>query len=145
MFCLTTALVALIAAAAPAAAPPSYAAGPPGTAFTAGLASAQDDLAEYKRRRKAADGNTEALWKLVDWCELQSLRKQRKSCLRAILKLDDDDTKAHELVGHVFYGGQWFTSKSKLRSFKKKTEAAAQKEEERVAKEQGLTSEHRRK
>jgi len=99
----------------------------------------QDDQeAEYERRRKAAEGNAKKLWEVANWCEANGLTKEFRSCLRAILKLDDSDKKAHELLGHVAYDGQWFTSEKKMEVYKKKREAQIRKAEEKRAKEEGL-------
>ena len=95
------------------------------------LAVREDLKEEYDRRRAEAKGDTKKLWALADWCEANSMDKERRSCLRAVLKLDDSDRKAHEALGHVFYDGQWFTTQKKLDAYKKK-------EEERKAKEEGL-------
>jgi hypothetical protein len=95
-------------------------------------AGPQDDLKEeYQKRRDAAEGDVAKLWEVVNWCEANSLDRERRSCLRAIVKLDDEDKKAHELLGHVYYDGQWFTTEKKLAEYK-------EKEATRLAKEQGL-------
>ena len=95
------------------------------------VAGSQDLKEEYEKRRAEAEGDKAALWKLVDWCEANSMDKERRSCLRAIVKLDEHDKKAHEMLGHVYYDGQWFTSQ-------KKADAYREKKEEREAKEKGL-------
>ncbi len=101
-------------------------------AADASCALVQDDTKqEYEKRRAEAEGDVKKLWAVVDWCEANSLTKERRSCLRAILKLDENDKKAHELLGHIFHDGKWFTSEKKLNAYKKK-------EEERMAKEKGL-------
>jgi hypothetical protein len=103
-----------------------------GTALAPASVAAQADIqAEYEKRRSEAEGDVAKLWTVVDWCEANSLDKEGRSCLRAILKLDDNDKKAHELLGHVYYDGQWFTTDKKLAEYK-------QKEGARLAKEQGL-------
>jgi len=113
----------------PAAPAPEIAAPTDPTALTL---SAQDDLkAEYEKRRAEAEGDAAKLWEVVNWCEANSLDREMRSCLRAILKIDDNDKKAHELLGHVYYDGEWFTSEKKLEAHKKK-------EAERLAKEKGL-------
>ena len=103
----------------------------PDPAPTRALTFQDDSKKEYETRRSEADGDATKLWALVDWCEANSLEKEKRSCLRALLKIDDGDRKAHELLGHLFYDDQWFTSQKKLDAHKKK-------EDERMAKEKGL-------
>jgi len=92
---------------------------------------AEDPAVEYAARRAAAGADVEKLWELARWCEAFGLAKERRSCMRAILKEDRGHRGAHEALGHVEYGGQWFTSEKKMKAFKKR-------EEKRIAKEQGL-------
>ena len=98
----------------------------------------QDLIEEYKKRRAEAEGDVEKLWKVANWSEANGLDKEFRSVLRAIVKLDDTDKKAHELLDHVYYDGQWFTTKKKYESYKKKHEAQLRKEEEQRAKDEGL-------
>jgi hypothetical protein len=84
------------------------------------LAPAQDRKAEYEAKRAEAEGSVEKLWKLYDWCEAYSLESQGRSVLRAILKLDQNDRKAHELLGELEYDGKWFPNQKKLDEYKKK-------------------------
>lgn len=97
-----------------------------------------DDLDDYKKQREEAGKDVAKLWKLVDWCEARGLKKERKSCLRAIIKVEPDDEKARELLGHVFYDGKWFTTAKKLEKYKKTEAKRKAKEEEKMAKEKGL-------
>ena len=92
---------------------------------------------EYKKRRAEAGKDPEKLWDLVDWCEANGLESQRKACLVAILKVDDTDVKAHELLGHILYEGEWFDSEKKLEAHKKKVEREREREAEKRAKELG--------
>ncbi|MEW6074169.1 MAG: hypothetical protein AB1726_16435 [Planctomycetota bacterium] len=103
-----------------------------------GAPARQDLTAEFEKRRAAAEGDAQKLWEVANWCEANGLDKEFRSCLRAILKIDDGDKKAHELLGHVFYDGQWFPSAAQMEAYKKKHEAELRKDEERKAKEQGL-------
>lgn len=93
-------------------APPSIALGPE-------LVQA-DKKAEYEKRLAAAEGNAEKLWQLYEWCSANGLEKDGKNVLRKILKLDDTDRKAHELLGDVEYDGKWFPSEKKVEEYKKK-------------------------
>lgn len=107
------------------------AAGPTGAPCPVVVTPAQDDTKqEYEKRREEAKGDVEKLWSLADWCEANGLSKEMRSCLRAVLKIDDGDRKAHELLGHLHHDGRWFTTQKKLDTYKKK-------EEERIAKENG--------
>ncbi len=100
----------------------------------------QDLLEEYGKRRKAADGNVENLWAVADWCEANGLTTQFRSCLRAVLKLDAEDKKAHTLLGHVLYEGTWFTTEKKMLAHQKKREAELRKKEAKEAKAKGLVN-----
>jgi len=89
---------------------------------------AQDHQAEYEKRLKEAEGSVEKLWTVYDWCQANSLDKQGRSVLRAILKVDDNDKKAHELLGEISFDGKWFASATKVEEYKKKQlEAEAKK------------------
>ena len=120
-----SALLVLLLAPVPALPAPTT---PPG------LVVLQDD---FDSRRKAAAGDLELLWELVDWCEARGLQKERDRVLRDVIKLEPDDAKARELLGHVEYDGQWFTTAKKLEAYKKKKEREERKALEREAKEKG--------
>ena len=90
-----------------------------------------DRKAEYDKKRAEAGKDVDKLWDLYLWCEAFGMGKEGRSCLRAILKVDDGHREAHEKLGHIEYDGQWFTSKSKLEKYKKA-------EEKRRAEEEGL-------
>jgi len=83
---------------------------------------------EFERRRKEARGDLAALWKVVDWCEARGETRERDLCLKDILKLDETDEKAHQLLGHLSADGQWFTSEKKLEAYRKKKEREVAKE-----------------
>ena len=94
------------------------------------LASIQDPpadpKAQYEKRKKDAEGSVEKLWKLHEWCEAYGMKAEARSALRAILKLDDGERKAHELLGHIEFEGKWYDSAKKLEEYKaKKLEAEA--------------------
>jgi hypothetical protein len=129
-----------VALALPLAAPPAFESPPSEVAFRTEVQAddGADILEEYKKRRARAEGDAEKLWALADWSEANGLEKEFRSCLRAIVKIDDTDKRAHELLGHTFYDGRWFTSKRKYESYKKKREVQLRKEEERRAKAEGL-------
>ncbi len=76
----------------------------------------QDDdrKAEFKERYDAAKGDHEALWELHTWCEAFGMESEARRVLRAILKVEAGDRKAHEGLGHIEYKGQWFDSQEKL-------------------------------
>ncbi|MDP6519151.1 MAG: hypothetical protein QF411_04575 [Planctomycetota bacterium] len=92
---------------------------------------AQDLGEEYERRKEAAGKDVDKLWELYLWCEARSLAKEAKSTLWRIVRADDEHKQAHELLGHTFYDGKWFTSEKKLAKYKRV-------EGERRAKEEGL-------
>lgn len=97
-----------------------------------------DLKAEYEKRRAAAEGDIAKLWELVGWCDASGLDKERKSTLRAILKLDENDEKAHTGLGHVLHEGKWYNSEKELEAALKKLGADKAKAEEKLAKEKGL-------
>ncbi len=107
------------------------------TGAVAAVLAPDDTDDEYKRRRKEAGDDTEKLWSLVNWCEAQGLSSKRRTCLNDIVKLDPDDKKAHELLGHVEHDGEWFKSERALTAHLRKLEREQTKEAERMAKERG--------
>lgn len=100
--------------------------------------TAFDDQDEYKQKRAAAGSDVKKLWALVDWCEARGMQKERKSCLRLIVRQEPDDEKARGLLGHVYYDGKWFTTEKKLEQYKADQAKARAKEQEKEAKAQGL-------
>jgi hypothetical protein len=84
------------------------------------LGQAQDPKAEFDQRMKDASGSVEKLWKVYEWCQTSSLDSQGRQVLRAILKIDDQDKKAHELLGEVEYEGKWYANEKKVEELKKK-------------------------
>ena len=81
---------------------------------------AQDPKVEFDQRMKEAAGSVDKLWKVYEWCQTSSLDSQGRQVLRAILKLDDKDKKAHELLGEVEFDGKWFANEKKLEEYKRK-------------------------
>lgn len=96
------------------------------------------DLAEFEKRRKAADKDTDKLWDLYEWCTQKKLEKEGKNCLRRIVQINPDDEKAQKLLGNIAYDGKWFPSEKKVEEYKKEQAAKAAKEKEKEAKEKGL-------
>lgn len=81
----------------------------------------QDDKkAEYEKRLGEAEGDAAKLWKVYEWCEARGMEKEGRSVLRKILKLNDGDRRAHELLGEVEYDGKWFPSEKKVEEYKRK-------------------------
>jgi hypothetical protein len=102
------------------------------TAAPAHVALVQDnekDLkAEFDKRFEAAKSDIVKLWELYDWCEAYSLQKYHKRVLNAVLKLDENDRRAHEALGHEEYDGKWWDDPKKLEKYrleKEKDEAEA--------------------
>jgi hypothetical protein len=95
-----------------------------GAALVTGFSALQnppgDAKAEYEKRKKEAEGNSELLWKLHEWCEAYGMKNEARSTLRAILKLEPGDRKAHELLGHVEHEGKWHDNAKKLEEYKAK-------------------------
>ncbi len=99
----------------------------------------QDDdrRAEFDEKRAAAKGDKEALWEVHNWCSAFGMEREGNSILKEILRLDDEDARAHELLGHVKYDGQWFTTEKKLEAYKKKRAAAVERREREEAEAKG--------
>lgn len=121
-------LLAILATAAvlPSAQPASALLEP-----TPAVATTQDEdpKAKYQSMREEAADDVEKLWKVYDYCDAYGLAREGRSTLRAILKLDDDQKKAHELLGEVFYDGKWFKNQAKVDDYKiKQLEAEAKKQ-----------------
>jgi hypothetical protein len=120
----STALVALTVLALEGsnaqAAPPSP---PPGAE------ARQDRKAEFDQKLQEAEGDTKKLWALHQWCESYSLEKEARTVLRKIVKLDEKDKKAHELLGEIEFDGKWFPNQKKVDEYKaKKLEDDAKKQ-----------------
>lgn len=99
---------------------------PTGVVSAAAQDPKADNKAEYEKRRKEAEGDVAKLWKLHEWCDAYGMKNESRSVLRAIVKLDDGDRKAHELLGHVEFEGKWYETAKKLDEYKaKKLEADA--------------------
>lgn len=92
----------------------------PGRATLEAQDPATDPKAEYEKRKKEAEGDVDKLWKLVEWCEAYGMKNEMRSTLRSILKLEPENRKAHEALGHVEYDGKWHDSEKKLEEYKKK-------------------------
>ncbi len=105
----------LVSLALPFAAPAALGASSPGS-----LAAQDDKKAEYERRVAEAEGDAAKLWKVYEWCDARGMEKEGRSVLRKILKINEDDRRAHELLGEVEYDGKWFPSEKKVEEYKKK-------------------------
>ncbi len=81
---------------------------------------AVDPKAEYEKRKKEAAGDVDKLWALYDWCGAYGMKAESRSALRAIIKLEEGNRKARELLGHIEYDGKWFDSQKKVDDFKQK-------------------------
>ncbi len=68
---------------------------------------------EYVAKREAVGDNDAAgLIELAEWCGERGLKAEGVACARACLKADPDTEtaeKAHKLLGHVRYKGEWMT------------------------------------
>lgn len=80
----------------------------------------EDRKAEFEKRLAAAEGSKDKLWKLYEWCDASGMEKDGRNVLRKIVKLDDADRRAHELLGEVEYDGKWFPNEKKVEEYKKK-------------------------
>ena len=91
----------------------------------------------YEKRLEAAGKDPQKLWDLYVWCQDTEREKEAQSVLRRLIRAQPDHLKARELLGHLRYDGQWFTTEKKLEAYKAK-------EEERLAKERGYVQYKRR-
>jgi hypothetical protein len=73
--------------------------------------------AEFTRFLAAAGREVGKLWDLHEWCAKTQLHQHDERVLRAILRLDPGHAAAHQALGHVLAGGQWFTSSAALEAF----------------------------
>ena len=101
---------------------------PPAPATSTAFAPGDE---EYDRRLTEAGKDPEALWDLYQWCVSTERDREGMSVLRRIVRAAPDHKQARELLGHISYDGQWFTTEKKLEAYKKK-------EAKRRAKELGL-------
>lgn len=92
----------------------------PGFDSVSSEVSQDDRKEEFDKKLEEAGRDRKELWKLYDWCDTLGMKSEGRKVLRQILKVDDGDKKAHELLGHVFYDGQWFTTQKKADTYKKK-------------------------
>jgi hypothetical protein len=133
---LTTLLLATVSALPPVETSPREAgtqvmAGTSGTSGDSALVPQDDWSDDYKKRRKAAGDDVKALWELYEYCDAYGHDKESKSCLRRIVKLDENHRKAREALGHIKFDGKWFKTEKLVEQYKKENE-------ERIAKEKGL-------
>lgn len=70
--------------------------------------------------KKQAEGDLAALWRLYDWCDAYGMTTDSRSVLRAILRVDENDRKARELLGHVLHEGRWFASEAQVEQHRRK-------------------------
>lgn len=128
-------LVLLMSFASPVAPAPEL---EPATTLAPAPQGTNPDVAEFEKRRKAADKDTDKLWDLYEWCVQKKLDKEGKNCLRRIVQLNQEDEKAQKLLGNIQYDGKWFASEKKVEEYKKEQATKAAKEKEKEAKEKGL-------
>ncbi|MCC7011714.1 MAG: hypothetical protein IT454_04050 [Planctomycetes bacterium] len=88
--------------------------------LTASITSQDDKKAEFEKKLAEAEGNVQKLWKVYDWCDAHGLEKDGRTVLRKILKVDDSDKKAHELLGEIEFEGKWFPNQKKVDEYKQK-------------------------
>jgi len=96
--------------------------------FALALPFASDE--EFDKRLVQAGRDIEKLWELHRWCESTERETEARKVLQRIVRYDESNRRAHELLGHVELDGQWFPSQKQLDDFKKK-------DEQRLAKERG--------
>jgi hypothetical protein len=70
---------------------------------------------EYKSRLAEAKGDAEKLRELAAWCESKKMKRQRRSVLREILKLEPDCGEARHAAGQIWNGEKWVKDRAKGR------------------------------
>lgn len=73
------------------------------------VAEARSDrrLAEYRRRRTAAEPSVVGQLALADWCRAQRLPAQERAHLAAVVDLDPDHAAARQRLGDIREGDRW--------------------------------------
>ena len=70
----------------------------------------------YESLAKTTPDTVEAQWQLAEWCRDNQFAEERAIHLLNVVRLDPDHEKAHELLGHVRYRGQWMAKDDIKRS-----------------------------
>jgi hypothetical protein len=91
----------------------------------------QDRRAEFDRKLREARGDIPKLWELYEWCEAFNMRAEGRRVLRDILRVDEEEPRANELLGHIRYDGRWFPNQREVDQYKREKAA-------REAAEKGL-------
>lgn len=82
---------------------------------------------ELRQKEVAAKKDVDALLDLADWAKDKGLVSDRRRILNAILKIDPENDRAHDMLGFVKYEGEWVT-KSKAQMLHRKAVEAEMKE-----------------
>jgi hypothetical protein len=93
-----------------------------------------------KRWSSLPDNNADAAFELGLWCEDRGHSAQAQKCFEKTVSIDPDHAVAREKLGHLFYGGKWYTNAEdyyKARGFVKFKEDWMPKEDKEKI-EQGL-------
>lgn len=74
---------------------------------------------ELRQKEAAAKNDVEGLLDLAEWAKEKGLATDRRRLLNAVLKIDPENERAHEMLGFVKYDGEWVT-KSKAEMLRRK-------------------------
>ncbi len=85
------------------------------------LAQTAEKRLAYAQFRTAQPNSIEGHWNVVQYCNTNNLREQRRAHLLAILDLEPQNSEAHRLLGHQLVDGQWISQEQT---------AAAEREEQ---------------
>lgn len=119
-----------VPAAAPALSAPAATLSAPAP-VVATLDDEADRKEEWKKKKEEAGEDAEKLWDLYLWCDAYGMKNEGRKTLLALVRVDENHKEARELLGHVYYDGQWFKSQKAADRYK-------EKEEKRRAEEEGL-------
>ena len=85
----------------------------------------------FESKLAEAGEDVDKLWELQKWCKEQGRNSDARKILKKIVSIDGSDESAHKALGHHFYDGKWFTSRTELSVYRRK-------EEKRMREEKGL-------
>ncbi len=73
-------------------------------------------LLEYESKRASIADTADGQLEMAKWCELAKLPEQRRAHLVSALRIDPENTVAHEALGHRRVGWNWITPEQMRRA-----------------------------
>ncbi len=89
------------------------------------------DADEYDTKLAEAGEDVDKLWELQKWCKEQGRNSDARKVLKKIVSIDGENEAARKALGHHFYDGKWFSSRTELSVYRRA-------EEKRMRDEKGL-------